>query len=74
MTHTSDLGLNQSLSYFLLDVKLVTKFNFHSPLNKLIEYCKYFFLVSLDAMMRGVDFLNVFCAKIKNLQTKEKLS
>ena len=44
---------------------LVTKFNFHSLPNELIEYGQHFFLVSLKTMMRDVDFVNVFGFKIK---------
>ena len=30
--------LNQGFSYFLFDAPIFTKFNFHTPSNKLIEY------------------------------------
>ena len=50
---------------FLLEVYFITKSNFHSSPNKWIKYCQYFFLITLDPMMRGVDFLNVFSLKIK---------
>ena len=53
------VGLPEGFAFFLLDAEpLITK-----P-NKLTEYCRHFFLVSLDVMMRGVDFLNDFGLKV----------
>ena len=48
--------IKQSFSYFLFDAPFETKFNFYLPPNKSIENYRDFFVVSLDATMREVDF------------------
>ena len=48
---------HQGFSNFLIDIPLVTKFNFHSCPNESIEYCQHFFLISLNVIMRRVNFL-----------------
>ena len=43
----------------MFDAPIVTKFNFRSLQNKLIEPCWRFFFVSLEAMIKLVDFLKI---------------
>ena len=61
---TEVLGQNQFFSNFLPDAPLVTKFDFYSPPNKLIEYCWHFFFLNLTGWHNKQDFFFSFKIKI----------
>ena len=68
VTYQHAVCLEQNFYNLLLDVLFATKFNFHSSTNKLIEYCQHFFLIAVNAMIRGVDFLMFSVSRFKFLQ------
>ena len=63
--HKTLFHTKPAFSNFLLDAPPFNQSEFPFTPDKLIENCPNFVLVSVDTLMRSIDFKNIFDFKIK---------